>query len=196
MPRCGVVHEPGSRTRTTLTFMLPADIAQFSEQVAAECAGLGMWHPYDSPDLYPTLTQALEYGRGQAFLRLVRPDREAWGPIIQFLTSSIRIVPLRRTILPDGRHIPIHIDRETMQDGRLAYKWFPDEHPSEVQDAFPELARRAWKALKATTHPHLAKVLTGKPVNGPRIGPAAKQWIRDDPDRGLLGVTVWYQLAR
>src|SRR5262249_27820833 len=75
-------------------------------------------------------------------------------------------------------------------------RWLPDEEPPGVKAAFPELARRAWKCLRAATHPHLVKVLTGKPVSQPRIGPAAKLWIHHDTNRSLLGITIWYQLTR
>jgi hypothetical protein len=36
-------------------------------------------------------------------------------------------VQIREAILADGRHVPIHIDRETLHNGSLAYQWFPHE---------------------------------------------------------------------
>jgi hypothetical protein len=91
--------------------------------------------------------------RGQAFLRVVDRDGVPTGPILQYL-SSLRY----------GRWV--RDGREALREGRLAYKWFPAEHPDEIASRFDELIRVAWRHLFACTHPRLAD-WTG------RIEPAA-----------------------
>jgi hypothetical protein len=177
--------------------MLAADVQRFDDLLAEEAEGLGLWRRDRGVDYSDRLADALAAGGGtQAFLHPLDPDGSPCGPMMQFLIGRVRVVHIDRQYLPDGRVTPVSIDREALHAGWLAYTWTPAEEPPPIQAAFPELARRAFRCLHAVTRPHLALALSGKPVRSYRIGPAAKQWVREDPARGLCDSTRWFELVR
>jgi hypothetical protein len=171
-----MVGEPGSRSKQILLFMVAGDEAAFGASLAEELDGQALWMAvpaYGGP--WPTdhrlLRDALDAAshHAQAYLRVVDRDGAPTGPILQYLASWVWV----------------HDGREALREGRLAYKWFPDEHPDEIASRFDELVRIAWRHLVACTHPHLAD-WTGRPTRRVRIGRHAKAWLQADPAR-LLG---------
>jgi hypothetical protein len=171
-----MVGAPGSRSKETLLFMVAEDEAAFGERLAEELAGQALWmadRAYGGPlpTYHRLLRDALDAGdhHVQAFLRVVDRDGVPTGPILQYLTSRMWVQD----------------DRQALREGRLAYKWFPAEHPDEIASRFDQLVRIAWRHLFACTHPHLAD-WTGRPTRRVRIGRHAKAWLQADPGR-LLG---------
>jgi hypothetical protein len=171
-----MVGEPGSRSKETLLFMVAEDEAAFGESLAEELAGRALWmsdQAYGGPEptYHRLLRDALDAADHhiQAFLRVVDRDGVPTGPILQYLASWRWV--------QDGR--------EALREGRLAYKWFPDEEPDEIASRFDELVRIAWRHLFACTHPHVAD-WHGRPMRRARIGRHAKAWVQADPTR-LLG---------
>jgi hypothetical protein len=174
-----MVGEPGSRSKETLLLMVAEDEAAFGEALAEELDGQALWMAAQAygglqPTYHRLLRDALDAAdqHAQAFLRVVDRDGVPTGPILQYLASQ-----RFGQWLPDGR--------EALREGRLAYKWFPAEHPAEITSRFHELVRIAWRHLFACTHPHLAD-WTGRPIRRARIGRHAKAWVQADPTR-LLG---------
>jgi hypothetical protein len=171
-----MVGEPGSRSKETLLFMVAEDEAAFGVRLAEELAGQAEWEAVQAyggplPTYHRLLRDALDaaYHHTQAFLCVVDEGGVTTGPGIQYLAS-------RRWV---------HDGREALREGRLAYKWFPDEHPGEIASRFDQMVRIAWRHLFACTHPHLAD-WTGRPTRRVRIGQHAKAWLQADPTR-LLG---------
>jgi len=178
--------EPGSRSKQTTTFMLPADVDAFSDAVAPMVDGLARWQTHDNRQKaiedHDTLTAAMRHDGVQAFLRLLGRDGGTVGPIVQYLHTSVWTTDSEVLAGTGGRFRPVPPRPEEMLPGRLAFKWFPDEQADCVQRDFVELVTRAWKALNAVTSPHLTTA-AGKPMRSHRIGPAAKAWLRHDPAR-------------
>jgi hypothetical protein len=173
-----MVGEPGSRSKQVQLFMVAEDEVAFGERLAEELAGRAQWEAvYEDRGVHTLhwlLHDALDagYQHSQAFLVLVDRPGEPTGPIVQYLASQ-----------PWGQWEGD--DREVLRAGRLAYKWYPAEHPPEIASRFDELVRIAWRHLFARTHPHIAD-WQGRPMRSVRIGRHAKVWVQADPAR-LLG---------
>jgi hypothetical protein len=179
------VFEPGSRSRQTATFMLPADVDAFSEAPAPSIEGLAQWETHDRDAgivLHDSLPTAMRHDGVQAFLRLLGRDGGTVGAIIQYLHTSVWTRDADVLAATGGRYRPVGVQPEEMTPGRLAFKWFPDDEADCVRMDFAELAALAWKALNRVTSPHLMTAAS-KPVRNWRIGPAAKAWARRDPTR-------------
>jgi hypothetical protein len=179
------VFELGSRSKQVMTFMLPADVAAFSEALAPSISGFANWQTHERSTgitLHGSLEAAMQHDGVQAFLRLLGRDGETVGPIIQYLHTSVWTRDDYLLTSMGGRYRPEDGRPEEMLPGRLAFKWFPEEHAECVQRDFVVLAGLAWKALQAVTFPHL-ETGAGKPTRRYRIGPGAKAWVLTDPGR-------------
>lgn len=173
--------------------MLPADEAAFGAELAQAIAELARWETHNNRTgvhSHESLEAALRYDGVQAFLRLLGFGGGSAGPLLQYLTTSVKT--RSGDSLGEGRssYRTLGAEPETMSPGRLAFKWFPEDEPDCVQRDFPELAGLAWKALQRVTAPHLESV-QGKPLRGYRIGAAAKDWALNRPgleirDGGLV----------
>ena len=185
--------EPGSRSKQVPTFMLPADVAAFSEAVAQPIVDLASWETHDrTAGVVPhdSLQVAMNHDGVQAFLRLFGRDGGTVGPSIQFLHTSVWTRDADVLESTGGRYRAVDGQPERTEPGRLAFKWFPDDHADCVRRDFAALADLAWKALLKVTSPHITTV-DGKPLRRYRVGPAAKAWALKHPervvrDRGLL----------
>ncbi|XVU21492.1 hypothetical protein ACQPZJ_29990 [Actinoplanes sp. CA-054009] len=177
--------EAGSRSRQMTIFMLPADVAAFSDAVAQPIAGLASWETHDRAAgvvLHDSLVAAMAHDRVQAFLRLLGRDGGTAGPGIQYLRTNVWTWD-NAAVLTDDAALEAAGGRPgRMEPGRLAFKWFPDEQADCVRRDFPALVDLAWKALQKVTSPHITTV-DGKPLRRYRIGPAAKAWAAEHPER-------------
>ncbi|MCW2639332.1 MAG: hypothetical protein JWP76_1638 [Dactylosporangium sp.] len=179
------VFEPGSRSKQTMTFMLPADVAAFSEAVAPSIAGFAQWETHERDAgivLHDSLQVAMQHDGVQAFLRLLGLDGGTVGPIIQYLHTSIWTTDNDVLASTGGRYRPAEGRPEEMTPGRLAFKWFPDDEAECVRSDFAVLTGLAWKALQVVTSPHL-ETTSGKPARRYRIGRAAKAWALSTSER-------------
>ena len=171
-----MVGEHGSRSKETLLFMVAEDEAAFGERLAEELAGRALWMTDQTSGrtplaYHPLLRDALDADDqpAQAFLCVVGRDGASPSPGLQYLAGWRWV----------------HGGREVLREGRLAYKWFPAEHPDEIASRFDEVVRIAWRNLQACKHPHLVDWM-GRPTWRVRIGRYAKAWVQADPNR-LLG---------
>ncbi len=177
--------EPGSRSKQVATFMLPADVAAFSEKIAPSIVGLARWETHDrGAGIVPhdSLLSAMQHDGVQAFLRLLGRDGGTVGPLIQYLHTSVWTMDDEVLAATGGRYRPTHGQLEEMMPGRLAFKWFPDDEADCVRRDFVGLAGVAWKALQAVTSPYV-DTMAGKPVRRYRIGSAARVWALQKPER-------------
>lgn len=182
-----LVFEPGSRSKQVATFMLPADVAAFSDAVAEPIADLASWETHDRAAgivLHDSLQAAMNHDRVQGFLRLLGRDGGTVGPLVQYLHTRVWTTDDEVLEATGDRWRPADGQPERMEPGRLAFKWFPDDQADCVRRDFPELADVAWKALQKVTAPHVTTV-DGKPMRRYRVGPAAKAWALRDPKRVL-----------
>jgi hypothetical protein len=173
-----LVFEAGSRSKQVATFMLPADVAVFSDAVAQPIADLASWETHDRAAgivLHDSLQAAMNHDRVQAFLRLLGPDGGTVGPLIQYLHTRVWTTDNEVLEATGGRWRPADGEPERMEPGRLAFKWFPHDQTDCVLRDFPSLVDFAWKALQKVTSPHVTTV-HGKPLRRYRVGPAAKAW--------------------
>ncbi|MDR7276498.1 hypothetical protein [Catenuloplanes atrovinosus] len=163
--------QAGVRSRQVGTFMLAEDEVAFGERLAPAIAELGRWETHDrharTVTLHDSLPDAMRRSRGQAFLRPRGEDGDPVGPLIQYLRS---------TTLAD--------EPGTMRPGRLALRWFPDDHADGVRRDFAHLADAAWQALREVTSAHV-ETDAGEPARRYRIGAAATAWALAHPDRRL-----------
>ncbi|MEV6299567.1 hypothetical protein AB0M02_09200 [Actinoplanes sp. NPDC051861] len=176
--------EQGSRSKQVATFMLPADVAGFSDVVAEPIADLASWETHDRTAgvvLHNSLEEALQHNGVQAFLRLLGRDGGTVGPLIQFLHTSVFTGDEDLLAATGGRYRPLGGEGEKMEPGRLAFKWFPEDQADCVRRDFVTLADLAWKALQKVTSPHVTTV-DGKPLRRYRVGPAAKAWALKHPE--------------
>ncbi|MFC4906925.1 hypothetical protein [Actinomadura gamaensis] len=159
--------------------MIRADVEAFSAALAPAIARLALWNDQAHTTASEHLTEVLAVDDVQAFLRLRDGSSGQIGPIIQFLTTG-HFPYDGFEVLPDGRHVPV-VMQETLDSGRLAYTWFPDEQTPEIRERFTALAELAFRHVRAVTHPHVARRLDGSHWRNCRIGSHAKQWLREDP---------------
>ncbi len=181
------VFEPGSRSKQIVTFMLPADEAAFGETIAPALEGFARWETHERGNRivpHESLQAAMEHDGAQAYLRLLAKGGGSTGPIIQYFHTRVWMTADGIGPLTGKRYRPKEGEKEEMQPGRLAYKWFPETEFDCIQKDFPDLAALAWKALQKVTSPHIEN-MAGKPLRSYRIGPAAKAWLRADPERLL-----------
>src|SRR3954464_4022031 len=84
--------EPGSRSKVTTTFALPADIDAFEAVLAPGIVGFAQWETHDRElgiVLHDSLPEAMRHNGVQAFLRLLGRDGGTVGPLIQYLHTSV-----------------------------------------------------------------------------------------------------------
>jgi hypothetical protein len=182
------VFEAGSRSKQVATFMLPADVAAFSDAVAQPIADMASWETHDRAAgivLHGSLQAAMNHDGVQALLRLLGRDGGTIGPLIQYLHTRIWTRDDEVLEATGGRWRPADGQPERMEPGRLAFQWFPDDQADCMRRDFPALADLAWKALQKVTSPHVTTV-DGKLVRRYRVGPAAKAWVLQHPERVVL----------
>jgi hypothetical protein len=173
------MREPGSRSKQTSIFMLPADEAAFDEALAPAIHGLARWqtHGRRTRTITPhdSLPDAMRHNHTQAFLRLLGRGGGTGGPIILYLRTIVVTADEDVLAATCGRIRATADELDAMSPGRLAFMWFPEDETDCVRRDFAVLTALAWKAVQAVTSPHVATA-TGEPARRYRIGSAAEAW--------------------
>lgn len=173
----------GSRTKTTDTWLMPADEVLLGQRIAEVLPSSG-WHcSHPGPlglhqvHLHSSIESALGCGSTQAFLGLpagaslpvtIIPAPGVSAPcglpiaaVVQLLCSRLRT---------DGRG-------EFFESGRLAVRWFEPEVGPEMHQTLTEQTRLIWTALRAATRPAVLETADGRRTMGTRIGPDARDKV-------------------